>query len=541
MAYEDYWAKQPEATDYLGSNTDIQREKRLNNYLRSYKMPSMLADTVQNAMIHNPYDRSAALRAELAQQTAGSMNIPWRTREAMANELFKATPIDATASDGAAPGSMNIPRTPRSATQSVGPVASRGNINGREIAVPTAGNYVNGAFAGEVSKLGLDSNDPSWESYKQAVFNATPGQVAKSLNADNNRSKEKIAEINSQGRVNAAAMKGSGSGKDKTMQEYKKLLDSDDKERTKKTNELYAAYERYVRNEPGDAMPFDQWATHDPVANVITQKYQALAGTNGRAKRENLDDRENLMRGNMTPGAQAEKLAQLTMDAPRGQNSAATMLPPETKVQIGGAVKEAILAGATTEQLVDAAKKNGAGPAELAFIADEGERIRAAQFGEPTQQPGKGGAAKGGKGPIKAPTKSAAKKGSMSGDGLDAAYRNAVYSAGNAADSIPQGRARGPQGTANPYAPQGTQSPITRQMPTAMQAHELKNAPQSYRLQDGTVINLSTPQSEWVDYRGFPDIAPQESLLDALIRSIMQKDAAPSISPFRRGVPSLTS
>src|SRR5574343_241987 len=167
-----------EATPYTGSDSDIQREKRMNKWVRSYSLPSLVGDAVQRTMLDNPYDRSAALRAELARSTAGATRLPWNDKENLAMQLYSADGINPQAGDGAAPGAlpMTSNRHP-GAMQSAGPVASRGSVNGVEMAVPTAGNYLNGAFQSHLNDLGLTSQNPSWNDYQDASYNqTTPAQ-----------------------------------------------------------------------------------------------------------------------------------------------------------------------------------------------------------------------------------------------------------------------------------------------------------------------------------------------------------------------------
>lgn len=526
---------------YNGSNDDIQREKRLNNYLRSYKMPSMLADTVQNAMIHNPYDRSAAMRAELAQQTANSMNIPWRTREAMANELFKATPIDATSGDGAAPGSMNLPRTPRSATQSVGPVVGRGNINGQDVAVPTAGNYMNGAYQSEMQRLGLGES-PDYSSYQSAADNyKSPAQRQKEA-SDKLLYDRYIdaARIKANGQVDAAAMKDSkSSGKDATLKEYRKQLGVDDKERAKHTNELYSAYERYIRSEPGgDVQDFDTWSTHDPVAQVINQKFQVLAAGNGRSLRENQSAKEDLMRGKKTPGANAERITQLASTGhlpgseqsaiqPEAHSKIQSAVQPEAHSKIRSAVQAAMAQGATPEQLIEMGKQLGLGAAELAIVQSEGERIRKAQFGAPAT-PDKGSSMGGGKGP--AMSKSTNPQPKAPAPVSPSNGRVVLDAYGGVHDPQTWG------------VPQGKSSPITRGMPTAEEAHRFKNADYDVRRVDGSIEHhQARTYDPYIDYRGFPERRPDPGLFDALIQSIMQRDSSPYTQSPLRSRESLTT
>jgi len=368
---------------YTGSDTDIQREKRMNNWVRSNSLPSMIGDAVQSAMLNNPYDRSAALRAELAQHTANSMNLPWRTKEALATELFKQSPIDATSGDGAAPG-QRLPYNPVAATQSAGPVASRGVINGKEIAVPTAGNYLNGAFSQRVNDLGLAGDAPAWSDFQSAEYNqTTPAQRLQISENEKNRQQQlDVANINAQGRVNAASMKGSrGSGKDDPLKAQQRLYGGDDKQRQAYTKELYGEYKNFVK-ENGADVPFEAWTLSDPIARAITSKYQDLGQQSGRSGRESRQAKADLMTGNMTPGAQAEKLAQRTIDG--------SMIHPEVQSKISQGIAQARAAGASDEQILAIAQQSGLSDGELAAVQQElGGKILKAQYGNPGVHPAK--------------------------------------------------------------------------------------------------------------------------------------------------------
>lgn len=391
--YEEYWAKQAAPTVYTGSNDDLQREKRMANWQRSYKLPSMIGDAVQSAMLNNPYDRSAALRAELAQQSAGSLNLPWRTKEALAAELFKASPIDATSGDGAAPGQRISSPNPRTATQSAGPVAARGVVNGRELAVPTAGNYVNGAFNAEMNRLGMGdmgvSNTPSWQEYQQAVYDNQPSSLAMTDRENQRRSSERIAEIQSRGRVDAAAMKGGGkAGKDATLEAYKKRLGMDQKEEAQQINELHSAYERFIRSGGDEAMTFDEFALRDPVARDIRAKYAQLGEVNVRGKRSNQMAKENLLRGNMTDGARAEDLTQKMLgEKSWGSEQALTPVKSDAQSKVSQSIQQAKANGASDEQIIAAAQQSGLSREEMTMVQAEleGKKIRRAQYGAPAK------------------------------------------------------------------------------------------------------------------------------------------------------------
>lgn len=372
---------------YTGSDTDIQREKRMNNWVRSNSLPSMIGDAVQSAMLNNPYDRSAALRAELAQHTANSMNLPWRTKEALATELFKQSPIDATSGDGAAPG-RRLPYNPVAATQSAGPVASRGVINGKEIAVPTAGNYLNGAFSQRVNDLGLAGDAPAWSDFQSAEYNqTTPAQRLQISENEKNRQQQlDVANINAQGRVNAASMKGSrGSGKDDPLKAQQRLYGGDDKQRQAYTKELYGEYKNFVKANGAD-VPFEAWTLSDPIARAITSKYQDLGQQSGRSGRESRQAKADLMTGNMTPGAQAEKLAQTTLDNPRMQQKIAQNI---AQARAQGAA-QGLSPEQTDEAIWQAAQQSGLNDSELAAVRQGlGGKILKAQYGNPGVHPAK--------------------------------------------------------------------------------------------------------------------------------------------------------
>lgn len=366
---------------YTGSDTDIQREKRMNNWVRSNSLPSMIGDAVQSAMLNNPYDRSAALRAELAQHTANSMNLPWRTKEALATELFKQSPIDATSGDGAAPGTR-IPHNPVAATQSAGPVATFGNINGQDVVVPTAGNYVNGGYQSLLQKYSLGET-PTVDAFNSAVSNyQSPEQKFQAQQADRRYQQAvDVANINAQGRVNAASMKGAGKGQDAPLKAQQKLYGGDDKQRQAYTKELYGEYKNFVKANGAD-VPFDAWTLSDPIARAITSKYQDLGQQSGRSGRESRQAKADLMTGNMTPGAQAEKLAQTTIDGPR--------IHPDVQSKISQGIAQARAAGASDEQILAIAQQSGLSDGELAAVQQElGGKILKAQYGSPGVHPAK--------------------------------------------------------------------------------------------------------------------------------------------------------
>lgn len=378
--YDDYWSRQAAPTVYNGTNDDLQREKRMNNWQRSYQLPSMIGDAVQSAMLNNPYDRSAALRAELAQQSANSVNLPWRTKEALAAELFKASPINATSGDGAAPGQRPLSSNPRTATQSAGPVAARGVVNGQELAVPTAGNYVNGAFSAEMNRVGVGQS-PSFNDYSRAAYNAQPQVAEERVRNNQMRSNEKVADTQAAGRVNAAAAKP---GKGETEAALRKLMEMDDKEGVESTKELYGGFQRYISDfqkaqaQPGadpaaKPLTFEEWSTKDPGAQAIQRKWQAIGQASGRTRRE-----ESAVRGGYDMAASL---------AGAGIQAAGGLAKSTVHDDIKRRVAELKAQNMTPEQILEHARAHGVTGQELAIVQQEVEdkKIRRAQYGSPAK------------------------------------------------------------------------------------------------------------------------------------------------------------
>lgn len=387
---------------YTGSDSDIQREKRLNNWVRSYSLPSMIGNAVQSAMTNNPYDRSAALRAELAQQQANSVNLPWRTKEALANELFKASPLDAVNGDGAAPGQYHY--SPRTATQSAGPGAvspvTSGNINGQDVVVPTAGNYLNGAYQSKLAGYGLGES-PTVKAYNDAVYNyKSPEQRQKEASEQrqhtwamdvakfNAEKALQVATIQAQGRVDAAAARPA-----KGKSQYEAQLKADNQERAEQTKELFNAYKAAQKS--GETMPFEDWQSLAPEALVINQKYRALGEQSGRMRREAAQKYQSLPPGDSNDAAAADRINALTYgpdDRPVGLGGAGSMmndaqggvLPHERKA-IADRIAQARANHATDEQILDLAKRGGLTTAQFNAVKQEleGKAIRKAQFGDP--------------------------------------------------------------------------------------------------------------------------------------------------------------
>lgn len=502
---------------FNGTDSDIHREKRLNNYLRSYLMPSALGEQVQQTMIANPYDRSAGQRMELAQSLTNSLRMPQPQRDAMASALFGAVGPQYHNGDGAAPGSpIRSSSNSRGATPSAGPVATRGSINGREIAVPTAGNYLNGAFNAEMNRLGAGdmdaSNTPSWKEYQRLVYDNSPESRQAAMLQAKLRSDERIAAVNAGGQVDAAKARGpaKGNGRAGSKTEYDKNSKADQKQLEQMDKELGDGYERYFRDlqknaSEDQALSYDEWISKDPIAGIIKNKFQKLGERTGRVQRED----QALTEGGIRDAAQVA-MAGANSGMGNGGSSAAGQFK-EVATQ---SVRAALSAGATPEQILARAESlpdnDGQKAAKLEAVrqAMEEEKILRAQYASPAQ-PG----AKKSNAPV------------SSDRGVDNsmyAAKNSIYSG---AQSVPTGRARGGDGVASPYAPQGTASPITRATPSPEEAWRMKNAQYQRRAMDGSVVNVDPPTFDpYIDYRGFPGQEQKpvvdQSLLQQLIQSL---------------------
>ena len=188
----------PGMTAFNGDRSDIERERRMNNWIRSYSLPTMQRIAVQDAMVANPWGmQNAASQMEL--YNADATDLFGKTAKAyeLAMQRFAAEN---------APKPREQRATPTAA--SGGNVVTQGEINGRQVAVPTAGNYANGAYSAVLNQLGLNES-PDFSAYQQAVTNYVSPEMRheQKLQDMKNQGFARKAEIETDGKVMVAEIK----------------------------------------------------------------------------------------------------------------------------------------------------------------------------------------------------------------------------------------------------------------------------------------------------------------------------------------------
>lgn len=407
MRYEDQF---PSESIYTGTNDDLQREKRMNNWIRAQSLAAPLRAEVERTMLNDPYDRNAGLRMEEAIRGSNDIIAPWQVKEQYAAKLF----ADDTHSPFRASGSPYAPPSPhaavaspspRQASQSAGPVAMAGSIAsgsefGPEMMVPTAGNYTNGAFANQMAQLGL-SGSPTQEAYRNAVYNyRTPEQ----------RNQVDIANIQADGRLGAALAKaGSDLGKNGKKTDYEKRLAQDDKDAVAEEMEIRNAYSRYQQQSAKDGLdplPFGTWRVSDPQAVNIHEKHKAKAAITGRGERMRQTRQDRMARGDdpdaaamgslrggigsnfsswLGGGDQSQAQPQRGSAQRIAQQSARVAQPVEQVQKDLEAAVEVKLQNMSEAQVLAEAKKHNVEAEVAQILADR--RIRKVRHGSPALAP----------------------------------------------------------------------------------------------------------------------------------------------------------
>lgn len=188
----------PGMTSFDGDRSDIERERRMNNWIRSYSLPTAQRIAVQDAMVANPWGmQNAASQMEL--YNADATDLFGKTAKA-----YEAAMQRFAAANAPRPRAQRA--TPTAA--SGGNVVTQGEINGRQVAVPTAGNYANGAYNAVLQQLGL-SESPDFSAYQQAVANyVSPEQRQQlRLQEEKNRGYANTADIKGRYSLEAAEVK----------------------------------------------------------------------------------------------------------------------------------------------------------------------------------------------------------------------------------------------------------------------------------------------------------------------------------------------
>lgn len=188
-----------ELTPFTGTLDDIHREQRQNNWIMAQSMLPRHREAVEAAMLGNAYDRDAALRMQLAQSYADAQRMPPLGKEDLALQRFgQMAPTNRYANAGPAPTPATAPRRMAASSSASSSPVTTGSVNGKEVVVPTAGNYTNNAYSSHLMQLGLGES-PTVDAYRKAV---------EEYRSPQERAMARIAEITNQGKVAAAQAKG---------------------------------------------------------------------------------------------------------------------------------------------------------------------------------------------------------------------------------------------------------------------------------------------------------------------------------------------
>lgn len=183
-------AMPPGMTAFNVDRSDIERERRMNNWIRSYSLPTMQRIAVQDAMVANPWGmQNAASQMEL--YNADATDLFGKTSKAYESAMQRFAMENA-------PKPREQRATPTAA--SGGNVVTQGEINGRQVAVPTAGNYANGAYSAVLNQLGLNES-PDFSAYQQAVANYVSPEM---------RQQTRLQELRNEGFANKARIETDG-------------------------------------------------------------------------------------------------------------------------------------------------------------------------------------------------------------------------------------------------------------------------------------------------------------------------------------------
>jgi hypothetical protein len=362
-------------TPFTGSFDDLQREKRMANYQRSFMLPDARQRVlVQDAMLANPYNYDAAMDMERFNADASSIYGNTRRAQDLAMKRFvqeaenerKKRELAATNAVAPKPSAM---------------VAAQGNINGQDVMVPTAGNYLNGAYQNQMQTLGLGES-PTVEAYRNAMANYVSPDQKHAI---------KMQELENQGFLNKALMDGywkTQTAGVKGNAPAKSLAGSDKNQSS--LNQLGSNYSKYQQSllsmapkpsdgipvEPGDeaynayvaalqaagipfgtdatgrvaALPQAQWMAQDPYAKgLINQMTRTPEGSRAYS------EYANAVFAPPSVGASGKKAASGTRkgSAPAAQPKAAdvdiSQIPREA---LDASVGKALADGHNAEQII---------------------------------------------------------------------------------------------------------------------------------------------------------------------------------------------
>jgi len=184
------WGK---TSSYTGSNTDIQKEKRMSEWQRAMMLSPQQREMVQARMIADPYDRTASTRLErINSRVNADPYVNSRTSQAFRDALAMREYEQPQSYSASGESDNGYARAQRRAAQSGGQFdpmndVSVGEVNGRRVVAPQAGRY--NAYSAALAQLGL-GDSPSPEAYSFAV-----DQARQRASIDPNKKYESDAKV----------------------------------------------------------------------------------------------------------------------------------------------------------------------------------------------------------------------------------------------------------------------------------------------------------------------------------------------------------
>lgn len=180
-------------TNYTGSNTDIQKEKRMSEWQRAMMLSPQQREMVQARMVADPYDRTASTRLErINSRVNADPYVNSRTSQAFRDALAMREYEQPQSYSASGESDNGYARAQRRAAQSGGQFdpmndVSVGEVNGRRVVAPQAGRY--NAYSAALAQLGL-GDSPSPEAYSFAV-----DQARQRASIDPNKKYESDAKV----------------------------------------------------------------------------------------------------------------------------------------------------------------------------------------------------------------------------------------------------------------------------------------------------------------------------------------------------------
>jgi hypothetical protein len=247
-----------EMQQWNGTRADAERERRMNNWIRSYALPTgEQRDIVQSAMIRNPWGmQDATTRMEaLNSDMLGQLNdasVLQRPRAAYMAAMDRFN--NGIAVQDAMSAARQTPVQAKQQREATNPV-TQGEINGRVVAVPTAGNYLNGAYQQAMSALGLPES-AEYSAYQQALQNYQSPQdrLQLALAQLKNEGFANKARIDAAGKIGAAAAKPTAQRGNASTQSRAKVDAKADELQKALQSKMLGEYENVVKTVTGVGM-----------------------------------------------------------------------------------------------------------------------------------------------------------------------------------------------------------------------------------------------------------------------------------------------